>query len=373
MPCYHQMGDKSSNLLFEADLGAYAGAVLSPVNEDSASLAALMARMRSRRPDFEMVFDPQLYFPQSEQGQLRSWPHFPSDVDTADLGARAWWTSTNDQLAGVVNGLNPHAVCSPTVVPKAFRNDYYSLMVEVGEDLKAKVSGCSVLQSVIISLDDMTTAARAQEVASIISKSSLDRIFLVIVSDINPRRELSEVEGLKGVMRLIRLLEGGDQQVLVGFSSTDMALWKAAGATSCATGKHFNLRRFTRSRFDPPTGGSGQLPYACEESLLALLRASDVVRVQAAGAFSAATLANPYTAQILQSINDVHAWLGLGWRHYLWWFANFEARANRSSVMDALRHADRLWKDFDALPLLMEERNNDGAWVRQWLRALVEF
>lgn len=190
---------------------------------------------------------------------------------------------------------------------------------------------------------------------------------------VDPRQELSDIDSLKGVMRLIHLLERNKQRVLVGFSSTDVVLWKAAGATDCATGKFFNLRRFTKSRFAPPSGGGGQLGYFCEEALLALLRASDVVRVQAAGAFSAATLQNPFTQTILDHIQKGTPWLKFGWRHYLWWFADFERRATPASISQMIKSADDKWKAFDKMPLYMEERANDGSWVRQWLRSDSEF
>jgi hypothetical protein len=50
-----------------------------------------------------------------------------------------------------------------------------------------------------------------------------------------------------------------------------MILWKAAGATNCATGKFFNLRRFTISRFEEPdSSGGGQLGYWFEKALLGI-------------------------------------------------------------------------------------------------------
>jgi len=121
-------------------------------------------------------------------------------------------------------------------------------------------------------------------------------------------------------MRLISLLEACGLKVLVGFCSMDVALWKSAGATDCATGKFFNLRRFTRSRFAPPAGGGGggQIAYACEEALFAYLRAIDIVRVQAEGGFSTSTVSNPFMPKILQAINEGKPWLAQGWREYLW-------------------------------------------------------
>ena len=87
---------------------------------------------------------------------------------------------------------------------------------------------------------------------------------------------------------------------MVGFCSSDVVLWKIAGAEACATGKFFNLRRFTSSRFDEPSQGGGQLPYWYEESLVAFLRESDVLRLQRRGELSDASLANPFGQAILE-------------------------------------------------------------------------
>ncbi len=373
MACYHQMGDKSTNLLFEEQLKGYAGSILSPVNENEESMMKLMAKVRAKLPNMDVLFDPQLYFPEADRAQLKSWSHFPKDVDTADLSSEQWWKETNRQLAEVVGRLKPNGVCSPAIVPKAFRNEAYAQMVEVGNGLKSLVGKTEVVQTVIVSLADLTTRSRADEIASVVSRARAKRLFLVIVTDVDPRNELKDVEGLKGVMRLIYRLESNRQKVIVGFSSTDMVLWKAAGASACATGKHFNLRRFTSSRFDPPSGGGGQLGYMCEEGLLAMLRAGDIARLEELGMLSQTTKDNPFTQEILDTVKQGEAIVALGWRHYLWWFENFERKATPTLVRQVLIAADSQWKALDEADHYMEERANDGAWVRQWLRAESDF
>lgn len=374
MPAYHQMGHHSTNLLLEQNLARLQGAFLSPVNADQAEVIDIIRRAQEARPDLEMIFDPQLYFPQSNRGQLKTWSHFPSDVDTADIGSWAWWSGTSAAVARVVQDVRPQSACSPAVVPRTFSsNDYYSTMVDVGDDLATRVPGAAVLQTLLVGIDDISVRFRAEEVASIISRAAARRVFLVVCTDVEPRRELADVEGLKGVMRLIRLVEDGGQRVTVGFTSSDIALWKAAGATSCASGKFFNLRRFTKSRFEEPSGGGGQLPYWMEEGMLGFLRTSDVVRVRNAGHFSSATMRNPYTTPILSLIDSGGTWLAESWRQYLWWFADFEARADRATVRASLRHAESVWTALDDSEVLMEEPRNDGSWIRQWRRAVAEF
>jgi hypothetical protein len=276
--------------------------------------------------------------------------------------------------------LGPSAVASPAIVPKTFPDEFFLHLIENGDRLEYALRGSSVkpMQTVILNLADLSAAARVMAIASIVSRSRIPDCLLVLVGNTEPRGELADPEELKGAMRLIATLESGGQPVTVAFSSSEMVLWKAAGATNCATGKFFNLRRFTISRFDEPNGGGGgQLGYWFEEALLAFLRQSDVLRVRDRGFSSAASAENPFGASIVEAIPAKQPWVALGWRQFLYWFADAEFRLSTGAVsaQDLVTIADGNWAVVEKSkpPLLMEERQNDGSWVRQWLRALVEF
>jgi hypothetical protein len=192
----------------------------------------------------------------------------------------------------------------------------------------------------------------------------------------NPRRELNDPEELKGGMLLINVLQENDINTLVGYSSSEILLWKESGATSCATGKFFNLRKFTPSRWgESEDGGGGQLPYLFEENLLANLRESDITRIQRANMISAATLDNLYFPRIQQNINNGTAWIGKGWRFFLYWFSDIERRINQNIVTpeELIRTADDNWGIIEDRNIILEERQNNGSWIRQWLRAIVEY
>ena len=139
----------------------------------------------------------------------------------------------------------------------------------------------------------------------------------------------------------------------------------------------FNLRRFTITRWLEPAGGGGQIPYWFEESLMAFLRQSDLLRVQQRQLLSSSSKANAFGEQILSAIPSKMAWLGLGWRQFLYWFGDAEYRLENglASAEDLLSQADANWGTIEeSRPrIFMEERANDGAWVRQWRRALEEF
>jgi len=373
------MGHDSENLLWTEELAQYGGAILSPVNYDQAKVEGQI-EWANERGNFETIFDPQLYVPNSERGCLREWPYFPTDVDTADLASDAWWNRLLEALVGVCIEIAPTAVCSPVVLSRTYPDDYFVRMVSIGDQLCARLAGTGLrpMQSAVVGLPDLAAVSRAMAIASILSRSKANHVYLVLVSSNEPRRELAEVEEIKGGMRLIAALGAAGITVTVGFCSSDVLLWKAAGATNCATGKFFNLRRFTSTRFEEPRGqGGGQLPYWFDESLLAFLRQSDVQRVLPLSLPRPQQSVNPFAEQIRAQLatQPQAPWLALAWRQFLFWFADIEGRLEGGAVNSAavLRNADSNWRTLDDLDVLMEERRNDGAWIRPWRRAINEF
>jgi hypothetical protein len=379
MPAFHQIGHDSQNLLFEDALSRFGGAILSPLNYNPAAVASQLARLQGR-DNFVTIFDPHLYRPQSDRLCLPEWDYYPRDVETAEINEQ-WWAPIVDGVARTAVALGTTAVASPAIVPRSFSDDVFLQLIANGNRLETVLRGSSVrpMQTVIVNLPDLATPARAMTIASIVSRSRVSECLLILVCNVEPRRELADPEELKGAMRLISALEAGGQSVTVASSSADMVLWKAAGATNCASGKYFNLRRFTISRFDEPedNGGGGKADYWFEEGLLSFLRQSDLLRVRERGFVSAASAENPFAPRILEAIPARTRWLGLGWRQYLYWFADAEYRLNSGAVSarELVATADANWASIErGIPaLFMEERQNDGSWVRQWLRAIVEF
>lgn len=379
MSVYHQMGHNSFNLILEEELSMYKGAILSPVNDDEEKIAYYINKMRQIE-NFEIIFDSQLYYPRTEREGLRRWSYFPSDVDTADISNESWWNDLSKKLIEKCKQLNCQAACSPANDPKTYPIEYYSLMINVGNYFSENAikSGILPIQTLIVGLGELINPNRPELIASIASQSITDRIYLVFVTDKPPRRELSNFEELKAAMRLINLLKKAEMKVIVGFSSSDMVLWKASGADSCATGKFFNLRRFTKTRFDEPsTSGLGQLPYLFEESLLAFLREYDVLRLAKLGLLSNDTLRNPYTKKILKQleVEPSRAWLALSWRQYMYAFADLEHRIDRGEVkvIELLQLAESQWKYMHENHIFMEEPKNNGEWIKSWVKATQEF
>jgi hypothetical protein len=384
MSVFHQMGHHSNNLIDLQDMSAYAGAIFSPINCTETEAASQGREARQSRTSFEIIIDPQLYVPETERGKLKKWSYFPKDVDTANLADARWWTELNKNLAGACKKIEANTVCSPVVIPRVFDDKYYANAVSVGSELHGLMDkdGIGVMQTALVSFPELASGTRPLEVASIISGTDADRVYLVLVGGTPPRREKTEVDELKGAMQLINALERNDIPVTVGFCSSDIVLWKTAGASNCASGKFFNLRRFTRQRFEEPAEGGGQLPYWFEEDLMAFLRQGDLLRIRKHGLLGEVSKRNPFGNEILAQIEEAERtrtklkpWLAISWRQFLYWFADVEGRLSKRTVNaeNLLRAADANWSRLDKDKVLMEERGNDGTWVRAWLNAVNEY
>ena len=175
-------------------------------------------------------------------------------------------------------------------------------------------------------------------------------------------------------MKLIQLLKENNLSVTVGYSSTDFLLWKFAGADHCCTGKFFNLRRFEPYRYQiPEENGGGIVPYIFVRSLLGYFREADLVRIQEKGLISQKTIENPFYSEISEKLFTPDPWLGLSWRHYLYEFQELEAETNtyHEIVKDLLREADNNWGVVESQSIILDERLNNGSWIRPWLRSIL--
>jgi len=384
MPAFLQMGHDSMNLIGEDDLDSFKGIILSPVNEVSHSLSQSVNSIRGKG-SYEVVFDPQLYFPRSQRGHLIEYPYFPNDLDTADLSSEYWWKERVNNLADYTSQLGVDSVASPVIFPNIWSEDYYSRCANTSNELSAKLSasGIKTLATVMVGFNHIQSKDEAFKIASIMSDTDANGYYIVIATDTEPRHELASEISLAETMKLISALEGTGKPVLVSHCSSDMLLFKAAGATSCATGKFFNLRRFTKSRYDDDSGGGGQLAYWFEHSLLGFLRLADVLRIKNSSLQSLIgnNFSNNYWSQKIEqnfTLENPPAGVKEGWRQYLSWFSKTEDALSQDEnkttlVNEWVREAENNWLEIDDKGILFDEPRNNGSWIRPWRQALNGF
>ncbi len=375
MGSYHQMGHNSWNLIPEDNLEQYSGMVLSPVNSDPEQVSERIESIENR-DDLDIVLDPQFYIPSSARGRLPLWPYFNSACDTTDLSNAGWWKERCAQLFEVSKQVGVTSICSPAMLPKIYDAAYYDATVNCADELASMVAGSdlSVLLTTVVSFRDLAVDGASDRIASILTRSSINRAYVIFYDDLTARQQWTDSESLIGAMKLIGALEAAGMNVLVGYCGFDVVLWKYCGATSAATGKFLNLRRFGPERWLDDQADGRVVEYWTEPSLIAWLRENDVLQIQRRLPALLTAAPNPFSAQILTALGSTPraAWRGLSWRQYLWWFAAIEAEiaADRDAAVQLLSRADANWAALDKAKLLLFDRENDGSWIRPWLNAI---
>lgn len=378
MSAYHQIGHDSESMVVETELNHFAGAILSPVNYSLDETIAQCVRFRQANRSIDIIFDPQLYVPSANRGQLQHWPHKPNDIDTADQSSLDWWKGTTTKIIDVCQSFKPAGLCSPAFLPRIFDDAYYSLLVDIGDATAQQLKNDALLKkqtrpffTALVGLVDLGRSQRYLQVGSILSKYSGKDIYLVFVDDEKPRNERSDSGALEGAARLVRVLSQSGFRITVGFTSSEMVLWKAAGAANVATGKFFNLRRFTRGRWDEEESSGGRnIPYWFEPALLAFIREADLRRYMAEFPIDPSHDTNSFSKSILEKLDSSErkAWVADSWRQFLYWFAHCESVIGNDFAKgsEMVSNAVDTWHAVKGAKLRFEEERNNGDWVRAW-------
>lgn len=378
MAAYLQQGHGSWGLLEEDDIGVYDGLVLSPVNDGPDAVRNGLARLGEKRDQLEVILDPQLYNPTIDKGRLSEWSYYSAEFETADHSDAAWWIARGREVVDDALQLGVDAVCSPALFPRDFSDEYYRLIVEVADATcdYANENDIVTLLTAIICLKDLANPARALQIASILSDTNCERIYLTFLSeDVQTREPLQDAAALPTAVHLVRLLSQ-HLRVHVAFCAHDLVLWKCAGATDVSTGKFFNLRRFSPGRWRDEDNAGRQVAYWNEGPLATLLRDQEVLRLDREHWFDGRSFtSNPAGERILAILRGGKgdAWQKLSWLQYLRWAYNADKRFSKAGEAEkALEFWDGKWGDIHAKRILFTDRFNNGDHVRTWLNAVRE-
>lgn len=382
MSAYLQLGHDSISLVTAGELVEFSGVVLSPVNSSPPDLRRDVSRARELQ-DLDIVLDPQLYFPAQERGHLPKHDYYPKDFETADRNSDAFWSGLIKDLCTLAEQLGVDAVCSPVFVPKKYDNRYFERCMRNYELLREHLTKARPMMTICVSFNEFGDANDAYNLSSRLTQAEPDEAYIVVTADVKPRRELSDRESIVGLLAFLRSLEDARCETLVSHCSSELVLLKAAGVSNVASGKYFNLRRFTAGRFreDEEAGGKN-MPYWFEEGLLAFLRQEDILRIRQArlkGILQQGESDNQYGRKIMDQVQagPAAAWIGLGWRQYLTWFSRMESRLSGNDAAKeaskVLLAAEQNWKALKSAHVVMQESANDGSWIEPWQRAFAEF
>jgi len=382
MATYFQMGHDSENLVGKVDLEEFKGMILSPINREPHEMRTFIPKARKVGVE-DVVLDPQFYFPRAVRGKLGTHSYFPKDFDTADYSSDAWWAEVVGNLCKEGSDLEVDAIATPTLYPKQWNDGFWARSLKNFQEMKTALQSTTSVRpicTVFVSISAIQSNEEVLRLASMISDSEARDYLIILVTDVEPRREILDSLGLCGAMQLIHLLSQ-KAKVTVSHSGSDVLLFKVAGASNCATGKFFNLRRFTTARFDESEKGGGQIPYWFEPNLLGFLREADVLRLKRNkldDLLADSGFGNVWTAHIELNLakSPPEPWLSPSWKQYLSSFAKIEKSFSDRDLQRAgawLQSVENNWKRLDSAGILMDEQRNDGRWIRPWRQALQEF
>ncbi|WP_265595417.1 hypothetical protein [Verrucomicrobium sp. BvORR106] len=378
-----QMGANTAGLVSEEGLDGYSGVILSPVNQSQADLRDHVSKFYDKGVA-DIRLDPQLYSPKAAYRHLPTHDYFPSDIESQEISTTSWWKKLGKQVANyAAMEIGCTSVCSPAILPKKWTDDYYLRCFEGYESLTDSLSTTKLksILTVCVGYEQLSTADDALRIGSLVAQTKAENCYLVIVSDVEPRREFSSVESLSAILALIYLLEKMSCKVTVSHCGSDMMLFKSAQATNCATGKWWNLRRFAKSRFEESDDEGRQIAYWFEHKLAASIRTADILLLQrdSPKSFGSDLSVNSFGNAILSQFQSEPAnpWIGLGWRQYLRWFYDTESTLNSPESLEIVRgwlkDAEQEWEHMEDKDVILEESRNDGRWIRAWRKALSEF
>lgn len=376
-----QMGHDTENMVGADDL-EYAGIICSPVNRGPEKLESKISEFREKG-SYDILMDSQLYVPRTNKGKITEHSYFPEDYETADHSNETWWNNIADNLSNYVLLKDVNGVTSPIMVPKKCSSEYYAMTVHVGSHLfeNLKGTGKRALQSCLINVDEIEKIDDVMRITSIVSQTLCTEIYLIFQSNLEPRREICTENSIKIAQQIIMALEHAGKKTLVAFCSSDMCLYKAAGASACATGKYFNLRRFTKGRFeDDENKGGQQIPYWFEEGLMGFIREADLLRLKNKGLSNMIKQGSSNNVWADKIINHLHsnpgaAWNALGWKQFLSWFSKAEKRFDsfsKKDYLDLLKTARNNWASLEGNNVFFDEPKNKGEWLGAWLQSIAD-
>jgi hypothetical protein len=117
------------------------------------------------------------------------------------------------------------------------------------------------------------------------------------------------------------------------------------------------------------------VPYWTDGSLITWLREDDVRMLDREGLIDRAiATTNPYSQNILDILDagEGKAWVGEGWRQYLYWLQETEATVSGDikAIRTLLKTADTAWGAIADEEIYLYDRQNTGEWIRPWLNAI---
>lgn len=362
--------------------GSLSGAILSPRDEDAASLASTVQRLSDSQGVTFVAVDPQFYaftVPDARLRKLDGYPYNPGiltrrSYSDADTLRKLSVTALQFQSTLSVTHLITPAI--PLVDLRDSSSQIFITMAQ--ESLKHVDDARPLLLSLILSESALLSPDQVDEFLDVITAWDYRGIYLCVQPNNSIYPATLSSPALANLLYLIYVLaELNNYTVVVGFTDFNSILFRAAGANYVASGWHNSLKQFSLARYAPKKkGGARARPRYSSRPLLApILVEPELAEIVDAGLEEYALSGSVFDTRLLGDVAGTNWPTSIAYRAHVATLARLDEEFTSASTAkgrfaSALQSVGRARSSFELLAKRGISFETRAAFLRSWQDAV---
>ena len=265
---------KATKIETVASSGLLRGVVLSPADEEDATLASTVRMIHDL--GVSSLLDPQLYVHTISGGVARC--HESNGLDFGDI---SWFVSPGeiaDQVSEVV-ATNQYLAMEKIIAPTPYQASFGDVWTPLSlQYARATISEADRPVYVSLVAEDAAFSdwEQTQRYLDALTRLDATGVYLIVGTSGRTYPLQWEPERLANILRVVYILsEYNEYDVLWGYSDIAGVLGVAVGATGAATGWYHSLRMWTTGKWVPQRGGRQANPRILVQPLLSAIGRTD--------------------------------------------------------------------------------------------------
>jgi len=238
------------------------GVILSPHDETPADMQTFVSELARRRPQPDLLLDPQLYvslIAGAAEGKLPQYGYFRQNLGLRDFATVRNVQSIVRECIDFQRNLELSHILSPTICADSFTDRSAQISLTLAQESIDYWQGLRDNRPLLISVVFSELAlAHSQQVSEFLDNISLfetDGFYLLVERNSAVYSQDFHPPRLAQIMRMIYALKRSRFEIVCGYSDFTNLLYAAVNADAGATGWSQKLKRFNRGRFQPSAGG----------------------------------------------------------------------------------------------------------------------
>jgi hypothetical protein len=200
-------------------------------------------------PGGRAIFDPQFYLPNADHERLTSHAYWPANYQSG-----AFWQGRElEDLLTALGALNTRigaaAVILPGPLAATVDDDWLGIQTQILSVARRLLPGRSLYASVALGADAVRSQSQVEELLEASDTWDVDGFYLVAE---HPQGDylVEDPNWLAGLLDVTAHQRLSHRVVLCGYSTHQMLMLAAAGASAVASGTWMNVRSFPPGKFD---------------------------------------------------------------------------------------------------------------------------